>query len=259
MNVLSVILLVTLTVSLINTQAFAELDLEFEEIVSTDNNLVLVFGETTTKFFRTYADIIPHLDAGTVDFGYFEVTLDRSATVKIMGDSFVVHQGGVVLYAYNLGDDKFRINAMANTETGLIKKTFTASITQPERTVYIEPEIIIEEPIIQMFSFVKTTNFVGEDLTVSVRITDDEMSRGLNTIGGGIYGAEMKLITGQNGQTLRTDEGKTNQYGVWNGSVLLTDGVYIHSQYVDVLVTAKWNDQYLSEEHRVWLTYRSGG
>ena len=137
MKALTVILLVALTVSLINTQAFAELDLTFEEIVSTDNNLVLVFGETTTKFFRTYADIIPHLNAGTVDFGYFEVILDRSATVKIMGDSFVVHQGGVVLYGYNLGDVKFRINAMANTETGLIKKTFTARIKQPERTVYI--------------------------------------------------------------------------------------------------------------------------
>ena len=44
MKVLTVILLVALTVSLINTQAFAELDLTFEEIVSTDNNLVLVFG-----------------------------------------------------------------------------------------------------------------------------------------------------------------------------------------------------------------------
>ena len=215
MKLLFCLLLVALTVSLINTsQVYAELDLSLEEIVSTDNNLVLVFGETTTKFFRTYADIIPHLDAGTVDFGYFEVTLDRSATVKIMGDSFVIHQGGVVLYAYNLGDDKFRINAMANTETGLIKKTFTANITQPERTVYIEPEIVYVEPTIQMFTFVKSINYVQEELSVNVRITDDEPSRGLNTFSGGIYGAEMTLITGQNGVTQKTSQGKTNQYGV---------------------------------------------
>lgn len=253
----SLLMLAPLALLFVVPAAYGELDLSNEKITSTDDNLILEFSQNTVKHFRTHTDVTPNIEYGIVDMGNYDVLLD-DARVNVLGDSFTVKNDYISLYARNLGDDKFSINAYTFTDSGLQKKTFTATIVEPQRTEYVAPEPVIEEPTIQMFTWADSTVIVNDEITVKVRITDDAFNRSLHSIDGGIYGAEITILTGQFGNQLRATGGTTDIYGKYNGSILVASGEYQYREYVDVTVIAEWNDQYLSEQHKVWITVAEG-
>jgi len=133
------------------------------------------------------------------------------------------------------------------------KAEMREKFTVPDAPKYVEPE-----PTIQMFTWMNDPILIGEDLTINVKVTDDKSNRGLLTSGGGIYGADITIITAQNGNTLLTDKGKTGYYGTYYGGINLLSGIYEYSDYLDITIIAQWHDQYISEQHRVWITVSEG-
>ncbi len=244
--------------TIVITPAFAEIDLSNEKIASTDDNLIIQFADNTIRHFGSQTEITPNIENGIVDLGNMELSLD-GARVNVLGDSFTIKNDYMSLYAKNMGNDKFRVNVYIFTNSGLQKTTFTANIIPSEPTVYVAPEIVIEEPTIQLFTWTTSPVLIGEELAVQLRVTDDEDNRGLEIARGGIFGADITIVTGQNGQTLITKEGTTNLYGVYNTGITLISGVYEHRDWLDVTIIAQWNDQYVSEQHRVWITATEGG
>jgi len=244
--------------TIVITPAFAEIDLSNEKIASTDDNLIIQFADNTIRHFGSQTEITPNIEYGTVDLGNVKLALD-DARVNVLGNSFTIKNDYVAIYAKNIGDDKFKVNAYIFTNSGLQKSTFTANIIPPTPSTYIAPEPIIEEPTIQLFTWTTSPVLIGEELAVQVRVTDDGDNRGLEIARGGIFGADITIVTGQNGQTLITKEGTTNLYGVYNTGITLISGVYEHRDWLDVTIIAQWNDQYVSEQHRVWITASEGG
>lgn len=228
------------------TPAFAELDLSNELIKSTDGNLILQFEDNTIRYFSTHVEVTPHLEFGLVDLGNFGIQLD-DARVNVLGSSFTIKNDNIALYAKNIGDNKFRINAYIFTDSGLQKTTFTASITPPEPTIYKTPEIIIEETEVIEYrpELLLTTShdfktYWKDTFNIDVQAFDGRINPNptSSSFEGRLDGADITVLLSLDGDHVATINGITTNNGNWDGAYYFIENISTPGEYtVDVILT----------------------
>jgi len=238
--------------TIVITPAFAELDLSNEKITSADNRLILQFTENTIKQFRTYTSIIPHIEYGIVDLGNVELTLD-DARVNVFGDSFTIKNNYMALYANNIGNDKFRINTYINTNTGLQKNTFIASISiQPTTELEIIPQnpVIIEEKTEIHYLLAQHDRvYNNAEYKFFVKTFDKSIYSGNNfdNFEGVLSGVKVSaIIIDPNGE-FKTELSGFSENGIFEGAVLVPENLWMRGWYtVDMVI--EYDEKFYHEQ-----------
>lgn len=111
---------------------------------------------------------------------------------------------------------------------------------------------IVKDETVQMFVRVDSVAQIQKELSIDVKVTDTSINAGLLSKHG-IEGADVIVKVSQDGQLLRTLEGKTGKTGIFNTSTFITDGVFEHDEYLDVEVRINYKDQQIVENYKTWL------
>jgi len=140
------------------TNVFGYADLENRELIAEssdlENFLILEFGEYD---FTRKGKPIPNLEFGFLSMGDLGMELTKSHT-KIMGNSFVIKNNDVLIYAKGEGGNKYHLNLYLindgyftkiqfdTTDSGIIQKNIQQKITptpQIEKQEYPKINLII--------------------------------------------------------------------------------------------------------------------
>jgi hypothetical protein len=135
------ILLFVISLSLVSiTPVFADVDMSNQKIGNSDGSLILQFTDNTLRHYKTFSQIIPHIDYGFYDIGDTRIYLD-DARINIFGDSFTVKNNYVSIYARGLGDGNYNIQSIYLTNSGIQRDSFRAGVVTEVSTTESIPEI----------------------------------------------------------------------------------------------------------------------
>ncbi len=222
------IIMILIGISLIPT-IFAEVDLSNQKIVSSDGDLILQFTDNTLRHFRTFTQVIPHIDYGIYDNGNIRIYLDN-ARINILGDSFTVKNDYVAIYAKGTGNDNYDVKVKYLTNTGIQRDSLRIELTVDEpviSTPEIIPEIIHTTPTASSDYMLLLGKYTSHTALKDVIQFDAKIfDRDLNPLGdyyanyGQIDGAIVKIsISDAKGNVKWNLSDTTNQFGYFGPSV----------------------------------------
>jgi len=161
--------------------------------------------------------------------------------VSLFSCNFTIKNDNIALYAKNIGNDRFSINTYINTNTGIQKNTFTASITLEQITT---PEPIITEPIEQtykpdliMASSHDFKTFWKDTFNIEVKAYDARINPSATGFEGRLDGVDVKVLLSLDGNKIATLSGVT-EYGEWFGEYFFKENISAPGEYaVDVILS----------------------
>lgn len=198
---------------------------------SEDGEIVLFleFGENIrSKFDR----IIPTLHSGLLVIGDKIVEMEGSS-VKLMGDSFVVHSEKILIYAKGVGNNQFLINSYLLGSAKLDPIKLSLIPIESDVAPEIQNDLIPTEMIVLVQQDTRT--FWNENYDIEIKVFDKtknpkpQFYQSLGTINQAEINVSLKNIEGVE---LTQLGGHTNSKGYWEGNYffpqnLVPGGTYL--------------------------------